>query len=822
MRSSSLPAAGPIRPTGPVTQERRCAPSSHQYTILCRQAEDDLKAILSRLLAGRIYAVRRNAWERGHGGLLGWTVNDDDEIILGSGEVQEQARIALRMSAEAWDSIKSGSDKKDVITPQEILAAMSAAGATKRGGQRRGRTGRPRSEESLDTVAQPTRTLLTILRDASTYETGILRRRHQLPATGMTSSDAHGMTIYRNNPEDPYEKGFIVFEWTFPLPEKPFADSATIAKALEYRRHLLESKRSYPEQPQAWPFSSLFTADHEGTHYRLRHMSGAYAWREWDDVNYDNMHPVGNFDVRATTEALVNSLLGRLEDDGLTPSELGMCVTRSKPLDRDGQLKLAKLEQALSAKEDELNTMISISKMAKTARAKLRFAEQVDVVSDEIVELEEAIAEARSETITEEVGPPELEIGTLSDLLSVTLDTAGDSVDPVIAKAWARVIIDGRVDDCWDDASPWGTFSYRARLETSHGTILTDLITFSVGNTSYGKRGGSPAVPRRLRRVLDMRMTEGWEIEELAAKMARPNRPRGRGIVTPASLFGDLASLATEALGCTRQLASALVDHPIESTRAAVWAMATGSPMPLFDGMSADERDRHLEALWDAYLDPKATWPTFSAFLGGEAHRRECARWVFTHSAADPAMGAPYTRLRQAMGWKDGLSCIYNITLPVTPKGDPQSVLLEKWTTTGRNDWGRGTIYVDTPDGRRQVPEVPDEEKRLRIRKCPHCQTRTLLQPIPCPEGGCDPVLCVTCLRTPEDPSHRFPAEYLLAFEGPWGRDSTAKQKPGDRGGTRIGQSPAMPSAVRSKRSRRSGTSKKAIQGSGRRSERAN
>jgi hypothetical protein len=40
-------------------------------------------------------------------------------------------------------------------------------------------------------------------------------------------------------------------------------------------------------------------------------------------------------------------------------------------------------------------------------------------------------------------------------------------------------------------------------------------------------------------------------------------------------------------------------------------------------------------------------------------------------------------------------------------------------------------------------------------------------------------VLCVTCLRTPEDPSHRFPSEYLLPIEGPWGRDTKAKQKPG-------------------------------------------
>ncbi|MDA8070463.1 MAG: hypothetical protein M0Z82_02435, partial [Actinomycetota bacterium] len=76
-------------------------------------------------------------------------------------------------------------------------------------------------------------------------------------------------------------------------------------------------------------------------------------------------------------------------------------------------------------------------------------------------------------------------------------------------------------------------------------------------------------------------------------------------------------------------------------------------------------------------------------------------------------------------------------------------------------------------------------------------------QPIPCLEGGDDPVLCVTCRRKPDDPSHVFPAEYLQPWEGPFGRSTTDDRKvrdSGQRAGTRLGPPPAMPTRARLRR----------------------
>lgn len=77
------------------------------------------------------------------------------------------------------------------------------------------------------------------------------------------------------------------------------------------------------------------------------------------------------------------------------------------------------------------------------------------------------------------------------------------------------------------------------------------------------------------------------------------------------------------------------------------------------------------------------------------------------------------------------------------------------------------------------------------------------MQPIPCPEGGDDPVLCLTCRRRPDDPSHVFPADYLQPWEGPYGRSATDDREArdhGHRGGTRLGPLPAMPTRARIRR----------------------
>jgi hypothetical protein len=613
------------------------------------------------------------------------------------------------------------------------------------------------------------------------------------------------MQVYKVDPEAPREKGFLVFEWSMPLPDDGFADEEVIAKAHLYYCYLRDRNGSRPPEPDmTWPLSSLFTGVHDGVPYHLRHRGTGYAWRPNGDK--DGSIPTGMFDRRNAILLLVESLIARVEEEGFRSEDLIVTSTRPQPAPSANTSDIDVLKRKVTAKTVEYDNAVSSSTEAKSQRARTTFLESVDRLAAELDGLEQEIADlSEPEMVLIELPPPDLEVGSLADLCSVLLDTAGQTVLPAVSKALARLIVEGTVEDCWTDDSPWATFSYKVRLQTTAGVrVIDEPITFEMGNTAYGpKSAGGRGHDRRLRRLADMRLADGWSIEDLAPRLAAPRREQGDGSVTAATLANNLGRAVSKILGCDRKLASALVDHPIDSTRAAVWAMATGTPMPAFDDLTPDERDRHLEVLWEAYLAPGASWPQHSAFLGGERVRREAARWISTHSVNDPDAGAPFVGLTRAMAWKSGIMGVLKLARSETPTGYPQGVLIEKWTTDGRDEWGHGTIWVDTPNGRRQVVEVPDEEKRLRIRMCPHCGTRTLLLPIPCPEGGADPVLCVTCLHTPDDPSHKLPRDYSQHFEGPRGLGSSGKKKPGDRGGTRIGQPPAMPSAVQSKRTRR-------------------
>lgn len=220
---------------------------------------------------------------------------------------------------------------------------------------------------------------------------------------------------------------------------------------------------------------------------------------------------------------------------------------------------------------------------------------------------------------------------------------------------------------------------------------------------------------------------------------------------------------------------------------------------------SEDQARRHAEVLAERYLAPNATWEAPVAFLGGERQRREVARHVEAHSIDGLDAGAPLLPLAAVMGWEIPRDAATHQVKGNTNGGRPQAALVEKWTATGSDNWGVGAIWVRDPKTgeSRQMPSIPDKDKRLRIRECPWCKTRTILQPIPCPEGGDDPVLCVVCRRTPADPTHVFPPEYLLPWEGPYGRaqtDDRGDRRIGHRRGTRLGPKPAMPSRTRLRR----------------------
>jgi len=790
-------------------------PGSTQWTLLCMQAESDLRYTVTRLLTGRIFHMRRNEWLGGIGSLpLGFRLlsDEDKRPVVGDEDDVACARLLLDLAATAYDQLhRELADDEERIDVDVIVRELSAAGAKKRSNKKADKHGMLIAGSPLDTLSNPRAGVKSLLEVLPAYSSdGVIRRTQGLPMAGLTRHDVHGMTIYRQDETDVTDahktKGVVLFEWVFPKPitalgiEEQWADDETLLKASKYLEHLSASSDRPPPTRKMWPFAGLFKSEHDGLYFRLVHGSGGYQWRSSRSrgFNRDDNRAVGKFDHRLVAERFVDALLCRLEDEGIDPRTT--VITKRRNMPRPDVDRVSLLQKQLGELETEFAQSQDAARKAKSARSRADHQAHADKVGQQIddvlAELDAANAAATSsETI--EIAPDTISVATLATLLSVLLDTCDTGTEPEVCDALQRIVTNGTITDCWDDAAPWATFSCSVLVRTTSG-VRPVPISFEIGNTSQGV--DRRAFPRRMERVLAHRMTTDITIDDLASRLGYQPSASSVADNLHATLTPKLVDAGLPALAASRA-ASALVDCPILSTRDIVWRLITHQALPtVVENLTPLATTRHIEALRDTYLSSRFVWPVRSWSSGGERQRREITRWVDANTSHDDwDNGAPLQGLLKAVGWKPRHASgivqkhIHNI---ISPANDGIARLLER-----TEPWPSGSFTNPATGSRKDA--VPDALKRIRLRSCPHCDYRHGLLPLPCPELGVDPVLCPSCRRQPTDPSWVLPESYLLPWDGPFGRSTTDERTPkvsGQRIGTTLGTAPTMPTATRATR----------------------
>jgi hypothetical protein len=192
----------------------------------------------------------------------------------------------------------------------------------------------------------------------------------------------------------------------------------------------------------------------------------------------------------------------------------------------------------------------------------------------------------------------------------------------------------------------------------------------------------------------------------------------------------------------SKWLRTSIVDCPIPETKRVVWAMLeahnAGKKFTTPEGIDA----AFAKHIVKTYSDPDMSWtPNWAADTHAPQRRvvefvkeagEEGARWLdvlkITAEAFDPQM-VDYFRREMLTGKRQKYT-------PVVEKGP-------KFHST-------------------------NPERRVLLRRCPFCHTRTLTHVLHVPEvpGG---KLCITCKRTPDLPGVVFPEAYMKHWSGPRG-----------------------------------------------------
>lgn len=647
-------------------------PGSMHWSLLCMQAESDLRTTVTRLLTGRIFHMRNNEWLAGPGSLpLGYSLESEEvkRPVVGDANEVALARLLIQLAAQAYNQLDRTLDKEETAVGVEtIIKALSAHGATKRSNRRSDKHGTAIAGTSLQSVSSPKQVVISLLEVLPAYGAdGVVRRMQKLPIAGLTQHDVHGMAIYKSlqpggtEARDEFKsKGSVLFSWTFPKPtdsdgnDEAWASTEELSHAAKYLEHLQVVKEGAPSTKTLWPFSGLFKAENEQSFYHFTHNSGGYQWRVSEKIAYykGSSAAVGKFDHTLVTTRFVEALLQKLEDEGIDPRQVQVTKPRKVPPDAHGGTRA--LEAELADLQQRFDAAQRSAREAQSDRSRLQHQAVGDELSLQLDALEAKLAVAAEQISThvDAVKPDLLEVSSLATLLSVLLDTAGGPTDHSVSEALRRIVISGTITGCWDDASPWGAFSCKVRVPNDRGISRLVNITFEVGNTSQGS--DRKGFHRRVARLLALRMTTPLTLDALAPRLGAQPTPAHVGRMLHEA-FVPLFTARGLAQKTASHLVSALLDCPIDSTRDIIWRLLHDQELPVtIEDLDAHDTQRHIEELRDHYLSPNFRWTCDSWSAGGEKQRREIARWVAGHTTSMASHdGVALTALATALGMKD-------------------------------------------------------------------------------------------------------------------------------------------------------------------------
>jgi DNA invertase Pin-like site-specific DNA recombinase len=468
--------------------------------------------------------------------------------------------------------------------------------------------------------------------------------------------------------------------------------------------------------------------------------------RGWKDKHSD---AVAFLPASETHQAISAAIIEHLDTLGVDWSRSAVRNTGATKLaeaDADRLSSLNEEAQALVKKIEKLERLLDLAiedDLTETIRERQREIEKTRrthrALLDRIAAGENARGNRRllSANSTADVRTIVSALAALAKTETQAPSTLGDTLQGIIKSLSATVSEDGLNVN----------LELNIGLETSDGAITVGPINATVSNTiAVRTRNG------RAEAILTRYFRDGLTFEE-AAKVCGYN-----DLLAAKRRLHE--SLMETGVISSKGLRSAAIDTPITDIRRVLWAEieARKNEKPFTVPQGIDPAwAAHIRDIYTSDLPWLPAWCTDS------------------HEASRNAIAAVKA------GGEDGLLWD-TLIFDIAPHAEKRSVATLSEELVRGKGAGNGSDrnFYEPILERVGAWHGHNPNRRVKVRSCPYCGTRTLDHVLRVPEvkGG---LLCSTCRRTPTMPTVVFPVEYLEDHAGNrgWGKGREATIRPG-------------------------------------------
>ena len=473
------------------------------------------------------------------------------------------------------------------------------------------------------------------------------------------------------------------------------------------------------EGENQWVLSASY-----GVHYALAHRPAAEAVSHTGErVGWDKKHtrnPDAVLRCDETHKAVADSIIEALEN-GTTASRTGGAFIVGEH-DGNADQVMADIE-TVKGRIKRKATAIEIALDKELNAQAAQYMEEQEENHKELKALELALSQCHSqEQSRKPIHASQVFVGQLLETLAALRETECYA-DPALRAALQKIVHRMTAKLAGDEThillNTW------VRLSTDDGPVVFGPIETKIRDRR--RKHNTDRYENMARLVF----VEGLRVEEAAAQNEYN-----------VNVARDRINQVLKPVVPSRGLRTAIVDCPVKETKLVVWAMLeahkAGTKFKTPEGIDA----AFAKQVVKTYSDPDTSWTISWAADSHTAPRRAIA--FIQEAGEDGAL------------WLDVLKM-------TAEEFDPKMVDYFR-TEMFKGKAARYTPVVEK--GRRFHNTNP--ERRVLLRRCPFCHTRTLTHVLHVPEvpGG---QLCTTCHKTPGAPTVVFPDAYFKHWSGPRG-----------------------------------------------------